>query len=156
MTDMLSHEVIEPRWWTGTPAIDASSYVIDCADLAMDAGDLRDDGELATRMRDTFHDVGLVHLVNTGLREHSDMRAFARLVVDAEMTYRAGANPRGALEPNVYEIGAPLPAWLHYHHEMAYVGTSTKMIAFLCKRELPGRGATFVSDNVGATEARSR
>jgi hypothetical protein len=53
----------------------------------------------------------------------------------------------------VYEIGAPLTAWLHYHHEMAYVSTSTRMLAFLCKRELPARGATFVSDNVRATEA---
>ena len=104
-------------------------------------------------MRATFREIGLVHLVNTGLTEHSDMRAFAKLVVDAEMSYDGGANPRGALEPNVYEIGAPLSAWLHYHHEMAYVQASTKMVAFLCKRELPGRGATFVSDNVRATDA---
>ncbi|MFW2332827.1 TauD/TfdA family dioxygenase [Ilumatobacter sp.] len=155
MSDTLTrrHEVIEPRWWTGSPAVDPSRYRIDCSEFVMDADDLRPDGELATRMRTTFRDVGLVHLTNTGLVEHSDMRAFAKLVVDAEMPYRAGANPRDVLEPNVYEVGAPLQAWLHYHHEMAYVGTSTKMVAFLCKRELPGRGATFVSDNVRATDA---
>jgi hypothetical protein len=146
-------DVIEPRWWTGAPALDPASYVIDAGEYHVDADDLRDDGELAIRLRATFHDVGLVHVVNTGLTEHGAMRALARLVVDGEMAYDGGANPRGALEPNVYEIGAPLRAWLHYHHEMAYVGTSTTMVAFLCKRELPGRGATFVSDNLRATEA---
>lgn len=145
--------LIEPRWWTGTPAIDPAAYVIDCRELPAGPDRLRPDGELAIRMRATFHDVGLVHLVNTGLTDHGDMRALARLVVDAEMDYRGGANPRGTLEPNVYEVGAPLSAWLHYHHEMAYVGTSTEMVAFLCKKELPGRGATFVSDNLRATEA---
>lgn len=155
MSDTLTrrHEVIEPRWWTGTPAADPTRYRIDCSGFGMGDHDLRPDSELARTMRATFHDVGLVHLTNTGLTEHSDMRAFAKLVVDAEMPYRAGANPRDELEPNVYEVGAPLQAWLHYHHEMAYVATSTKMVAFLCKRELPGRGATFVSDNVRATEA---
>jgi hypothetical protein len=152
-TVMRDHEIIEPRWWDGVPAIDPSEYQIDCAELAMDDLDLRADGQLAQRVRERFRDVGLVHLINTGLSEHSDMRAFAKLVVDAEMTYRGGANPRHVLEPNVYEVGAPLQAWLHYHHEMAYVRTSTKMVAFLCRRELPGRGATFVSDNVRATEA---
>ena len=155
MSDTLTRhpDVIEPRWWTGNPALSPDSYVIDCADLAMGSGDLDPDGDLAVRMRATFREVGLVHLVNTRLTTHGDMRAFAKLVVDAEMDYRAGANPRGSLEPNVYEVGAPLTAWLHYHHEMAYVATSTEMIAFLCKRELPGRGATFVSDNLRATEA---
>jgi len=155
MSDTLTrrHEVIEPRWWDGTPATDPATYRIDCSQLAMDADDLRPDGELATRMRATFRDVGLVHLTDTGLVEHSDMRAFARLVLDAEMPYRAGANPRDVLEPDVYEVGAPLRASLHYHHEMAYVATSTQMVAFLCKRGLPGRGATFVSDNIRATGA---
>lgn len=147
------HDIIEPRWWQGTPAVDPMAYQVDRTEFAMDARDLDPDGPLARRMRDTFRDVGLVHLVNTGLTDHSDMRAFAQLVVDAEMPYEGGANPRDALEPNVFEIGAPLPAWLHYHHEMAYVGTSTKMVAFLCKRELPGRGATFVSDNLRVTDA---
>jgi hypothetical protein len=146
-------DVIEPRWWTGAPTLDPASYVIDGSAYAFDVDDMRHDSELAVRMRQTFHENGIVHVVNTGLVEHGDMRAVAKLVVDGEMEYRGGANPRNALEPNVYEIGAPLPAWLHYHHEMAYVGTSTKMVAFLCKRELPGRGATFVSDNLRATDA---
>ncbi len=145
--------VIEPRWWTGRPHLDASTYVIDAAEFGTDATDPTPNTDLAAAMRATYHDVGLVHVVNTGLTEHADMRALAKLVVDDEMAYRAGANPRDALEPNVYEIGAPLQAWLHYHHEMAYVSKSTTLVSFLCKRELPGRGATFVSDNLRATDA---
>ncbi len=155
MTDTLSarteptgREIIRPRWWTGTPAIDPSAYVVD-AGGRVSAGD----PDLAARLRATFHDVGLVHVVNTGLTDHADMRAVAKLVLDTEMDYRGGANPRVALEPNVYEVGAPLTAALHYHHEMAYVGASTEMVAFLAKQTVPGRGATFVSDNVRATEA---
>lgn len=148
-------EVVEPHWWTGSPAIDRSVYEIDARDydLAREVADPQ--GALATRMRDTFDHVGLVHVVNTGLTDHGDMRALAKFVLDAEMPYRAGANPRDVLAPNVYEIGAPLSAWLHYHHEMAYVGTSTRMLGFLCKQalEAPRRGATYVADNVRATEA---
>jgi hypothetical protein len=154
-TDTLPRDpaVIEPRWWAGAPAIDPATYVIDAGEHAADVAAPDPDSELAIRMRTTFREVGLVHVVNTRLTEHGDMRALAKLVVDTEMPYRAGANPRGVLEPNVYEIGAPLRAWLHYHHEMAYVRTSTSMLAFLCKRAVPGRGATYVSDNLRATEA---
>ncbi|MEM0946493.1 MAG: TauD/TfdA family dioxygenase [Pseudomonadota bacterium] len=143
----------EPRWWTGTPATPPGAYQIDCSDYAMDDADLSAGSELAQRMRQTFNDVGLVHLTNTRLSELGAMRGFAKHVIQNEMNYKGGANPRDALEPNVYEIGAPLPAWLHYHHEMAYVGRSTKMLGFLCKAATPGKGATFVSDNIRATEA---
>ncbi len=143
----------EPRWWMGTPATPASAYQIDCSDYAMDDGDLAGTSELAQRMRQTFHDVGLVHLTNTRLTDLGAMRGFAKHVIRDEMNYKGGANPRDALQPNVYEIGAPLPAWLHYHHEMAYVGRSTTMLGFLCKAATPGKGATFVSDNIRATEA---
>ena len=143
----------EPRWWTGTPATAPELYQIDCSNYAMDERDMAADSELAQRMQKTFHDVGLVHLTNTRLKDLGEMRKFAKHVVETEMDYKGGANPRDALEPNVYEIGAPLPAWLHYHHEMAYVGRSTSMLGFLCKSAAPGKGATFVSDNVAATDA---
>jgi hypothetical protein len=146
-------DLIEPSWWTGEPATDPASFTIDCRDLAMDDGDRRPDSDLARTMRDTFRRVGLVRLVGTRLREHADMRAFARLVIDAEMTYDGGANPRDPIEPNVYEVGAPLTARLHYHHEMAYVSKSTTMLGFLCKSTVPGRGATYVSNSVAATDA---
>ena len=50
-------------------------------------------------------------------------------------------------------MGAPLDAWLHYHHEMAYIGRSTTMLGFLCHKALPDRGHTFVSDSLRATDA---
>jgi hypothetical protein len=147
-------DVIEPRWWTGTPWLAADTYRIDCADLAMDDGDLSPDGELGRRVRATYDAIGLVLLANTGLTELAAMRRVAMLVLGDEMNYAGGANPRRRLEPNVYEVGAPLSAWLHYHHEMAYVGRSTAAIGFLCKHALPtGRGRTFVADNIAATDA---
>jgi hypothetical protein len=145
--------LIEPKWWTGKQVVAPERYTIDCRDLAMDNSNLDADGELATRMNVLFGEVGIVHLVNTGLTDLQIMREFASLVVRKEMLYHGGANPRDALEPNVYEVGAPLEAWLHYHHEMAYVGVSTKMLAFLCHRSIEGKGYTFVSENVGATDA---
>lgn len=34
---------------------------------------------------------------------------------------------------NVYDTGAPNSAYLHYHHEMAYVNESVSKISFVCK-----------------------
>jgi len=144
---------IKPRWWTGKPALASEIFTIDCSDYAMDESDLRSGSELAQRMAETYHRVGLVYLTNTGLTRLSDMRRFAKHEMATEMQYQGGANPRGDIEPNVYEVGAPLEAWLHYHHEMAYVSKSTQRLAFLCHKQLPGRGHTYFSDNVGVTEA---
>ena len=50
------------------------------------------------------------------------MRACVQLVTGGSVKYEGGANPRDALpEENVYDTGAPLPAHIHYHHEMAYI-----------------------------------
>jgi hypothetical protein len=100
-----------------------------------------------------FDEVGLVYLVNTRLSDLETMREFAKLVVEHEMRYKGGANPRDSLAKSVYEVGAPLQAWLHYHHEMAYISRSTTMLGFLCSKALPDRGYTFVSDNLQATDA---
>jgi hypothetical protein len=145
-------DYIEPRWWAGTPAQDPSLFTIDCSQFAMDDADLTPGSELAERMNETFDRVGLVYLVNTRLTEMQKMRVAAKLIMENEMHYEAGANPRDLLEPNVYEVGAPLEAHLHYHHEMAYVGTSTTMLSFMAKARVAGKGATFVSDNVQATD----
>jgi hypothetical protein len=145
--------VIEPRWWTGSPALPPESFTIDCSAYAMDAADLEKDSALAQRMNRMFDEVGLVYLVNTRLTDLSSMREFAKLVIEHEMRYRGGANPRDNLAKSVYEVGAPLQAWLHYHHEMAYISHSTKMLGFLCNKALPDRGYTFVSDNLQATDA---
>jgi len=155
---------VEPGWWTGTAPIEASAFTIDCEALGIDPTDLSPDGLLAKYMHEAYDSVGLAHVTNTGLTELSDMRAVATLIIDAEMNYEGGANPRDNIEPNVYEIGAPLTAWLHYHHEMAYVGRSTRVISFLARDVLPmpdddplarpgaSRGATMVSDSIGATD----
>ena len=145
--------LIEPRWWTGTSAMHPARFTVDCSDFAMDEADLSPGSELAERMNETFNAVGLVYLVNTRLSDLQKMRLAAKLVVENEMHYEAGANPRDRIEPNVYEVGAPLQAWLHYHHEMAYVGSSTKMLGFMARTAVSGKGATFVSDNLQATEA---
>lgn len=144
---------IVPRWWTGEPAVAPDRFTIDCAAYSLDDALLSPGSELAERMNQTFDELGLVYLVNTGLTDLQDMRRAAKLVVDKEMHYEAGANPRGNLEANVYEVGAPLVAHLHYHHEMAYVGQSTTMLGFMAKAAVRGKGETFVSDNVRATDA---
>jgi len=142
-----------PRWWTGEPAVAPEKFTIDCRAYRMDDALLSPGGELADRMNEMFNKLGLVYLVNTGLTDLQNMRRAAKLVVDKEMQYEAGANPRDNLEANVYEVGAPLVAHLHYHHEMAYVGHSTTMLGFMAKAAVPGKGATFVSDNIQATDA---
>ena len=153
--------VIEPAWWSGQAPLDASQYIIDCSRFSMSESDLTRGSELGRLMQDAYDRVGLVHLTNTGLTDLVDMRAAAKLIVGDEMKYDGGANPRDNIAPNVYEIGAPLSAWLHYHHEMAYVGRSTRVISFLASEVLPpagpedrgvSRGATFVSDSIGATD----
>jgi hypothetical protein len=145
--------IIEPSWWTGAPALPAESFTIDCSGYAMDAGDLDRNGELARRMNTMFDETGLVYLVNTRLTDLPSMREFSKLVIEHEMRYKGGANPRDKLAKSVYEVGAPLEAWLHYHHEMAYISRSTTMLGFLCHKALPDRGYTFVSDSLRATDA---
>lgn len=146
-------DVIEPKWWTGTPAIDPALFTIDGNEYRQGDAPLAPSAELEARMMETFDRVGLVHVINTGLDELSQMRLIAKLVLKNERKYEGGANPRKAIEKNVYEIGAPLEAWLHYHHEMAYIGSSTKMLSFMAKAVPAQGGATFVSDNLQATDA---
>ena len=145
--------IIEPRWAVSDDVLPPDSYVIDGAEYAMSDSDLAPDSALARRMNETFDSVGLVWLRNTGLTDLARMREFGKLVVKKEMRYQGGANPRDRIEKSVYEVGAPLTAWLHYHHEMAYISHSTRMLAFLGHKAVPGKGATYVSDNVRATDA---
>ena len=145
--------VIEPRWSLAAEVLPLESYVIDGTDFAMDKSDLVPDSPLAHRMNQAFDEVGLVWLRNTGLEDLRQMRRFGKLVVENEMRYKGGANPRDSLEANVYEVGAPLTAWLHYHHEMAYISHSTRMLGFLGHKAVAGKGATYVSDNLQATDA---
>ena len=146
-------DTIEPKWWTGVPALALESFTIDCSGYARDKTPLERNTELHDRMLQTFEQVGAVHLINTGLEDLQQMRLVARHIIKNEKKYEGGANPRNNLQPNVYEVGAPLQAWLHYHHEMAYIGASTKMLAFLCNKAVAGKGYTYISDNLQATDA---
>ncbi len=147
--------LIEPRWWTGSPATDPDTFTIDASTLQGAA--------LRRAIRETFARVGLVHVVDTGLARDGvgdldAMRELARTVIGPIGRYDGGANPRDHIAPNVYEVGAPLEASLQYHHEMAYVGHSHEAIAFLAQHAIddptdPLRGATFVSDSIAATDA---
>jgi len=141
-------DMIVPKWWNGTPAIATDRYEIDAGGRA----DLDPEGPLAERMRQVYDEVGLVHVRNTGFAELADMRTLARHCLPEEMHYEGGSNPRQALDANVFEVGAPLSAHLHYHHEMAYVSKSTRALAFLCKEALPDRGATYFSDGLASTD----
>ena len=147
------HDIIEPKWWTGTPAISPELFTIDGNDFRIPGEPLMPSTELAECMQKTFDSIGLVHVINTGLSDMQAMRLIATQVLKKERQYEGGANPRKTLQPNVYEVGAPLEAWLHYHHEMAYIGSSTTMVSFMCNKIPAEGGYTFVSDNVAATES---
>ena len=147
------NNITEPQWWTGTPAISPDRFVIDGSQYRVNGEPLVASPELAAHMQRTFDDVGLVHVVNTGLDNLQAMRLIATQVLKNERQYEGGANPRKIIEKNVYEVGAPLQAWLHYHHEMAYIGSSTKMVSFMAHKMPSEGGYTFVSDNCQATDA---
>lgn len=144
--------ISEPKWWTGIPAIDPTMFVIDALEFRDGISPLTPSYALERRMSEVFDRVGLVHIVNTGLSDLESMRLIATQVLKTTRKYEGGANPRKSLQKNVYEVGAPLDAWLHYHHEMAYIGSSTKMLGFLAYKVPSEGGETFVSDNVQVTD----
>mmetsp|Transcript_45517 Transcript_45517/g.75622 ORF Transcript_45517/g.75622 Transcript_45517/m.75622 type:complete len:422 (+) Transcript_45517:122-1387(+) len=150
-----SHPVIEPKFvWPGRVVMEPSKFTIDCSQ--MDARDIHHNNEsLRAEMKQKFHDVGLVYVTNTGLTDFEDMRDLMGVLLPSEegMEYKGGSNWRNRIAPNVYDTGAPKEAWLHYHHEMAYVGHSPQSLGFCAKAALPnGRGASYVSDQVAATK----
>ncbi|REJ63993.1 MAG: syringomycin synthesis regulator SyrP, partial [Bacteroidetes bacterium] len=104
--------IIEPKWWNGEYAIAPERFVIDGNKFRVNDAPLKPSAELEEAMQQTYDAVGLVHVVNTGLEDLTDMRAIATQVLKNARKYEGGANPRKAIAPNVYEIGAPLEAWL--------------------------------------------
>merc|ERR550537_629356 len=114
--------------------------------------------ELSNRIVTQFNEKGLVWLRNTGLDNVSTMKDWAKIPMDSDMSYEGGANMRDEIAPNVYDVGAPKEAWLHYHHEMAYVNQSVSILAFCAIHALPSeptnteRGAMFISDNLAVTK----
>jgi len=149
---------IVPVFWREKEVVAPQKYIIDTTNENMMDGP-KGNHQLARRMRKVFDEVGLVLL--RGNREMGNnleaMKLWAEFIFPSLSQYEAGANARKGIIPNVYEIGAPKEAWLHFHHEMAYVNESVNGIAFCCREAIedpqdPLRGATFVSENFGATD----
>lgn len=93
-------------------------------------------------------------MVNTGFTTTDEFNAATKILMPSHMDYEGGANNRAPIEANVYDTGAPREADLQYHHEMAYVNESCKWVAFgaLEATNNPMKGATYISENIGATE----
>jgi len=142
---------IVPRFREGEDKVPTDKFTIDCSPYAP-APDAVPPHELVERMEEMFHDQGVVRLTNTGLAKVEDMKRYANVVVKEQMRYEGGANPREGIIANVYEVGAPHDAWLHYHHEMAYNQHSMKNIAFCSVKAPWGKGDTYLSENVFVTE----
>lgn len=142
--------VVIPRWWTGEYPMDPARFILDCGG-SLSAADLLDNSLLSTEIRAKYHDVGCLHIQNTGLTSMNDQRTLARMVMGEETEYEGGANPRGRTGDlgNVYDIGAPLEADLAYHHEMTYKSHSVEMLGFLCKHAVNRGdvGWSYLSDS---------
>jgi hypothetical protein len=138
-----------PKFWTGSDAIPVEEFTIDCSPYRPEE---TPGAELKDRMTELFEKRGVMRLTNTRLKDAQHMSNYARTVVNKGMVYEGGANPREGIIKNVFEVGAPHDAWLHYHHEMAYNQHSMKNLAF-CSLKAPfNTGDTYLSENLSVTE----
>lgn len=148
-------DVVVCRWWTGAyDVIDPQRFVVN-AGGNLHKEDLHAESLIGQEIKEKYRDTGLIHVQNTGLADMSQQRLLAQIVMPEQTDYEGGANPRErqADLANVYDVGAPLEAHLHYHHEMTYLSHSVESLGFLCKHavtERPGVGWSFVSDSVQA------
>lgn len=147
----VSAPAVIPRFREGQDKIPVDSFTIDCAPYRVRSGE-EPEPELKERMEQVFEEKGVVRLKNTGLTDVIDMKRYAQTVIKQEMKYEGGANPREGIIANVYEVGAPHDAWLHYHHEMAYNEHSMKNLAFCSVKAPRGKGDTYLSENVSVTQ----
>ena len=92
-------DIIEPKWWTGVAAISPELFTIDGNQFRVHGKPLEPSAELAQCMQKTFDDIGLVHVINTGLTDMQSMRLIATQVLKNERQYEGGANPRKTLQP---------------------------------------------------------
>jgi len=160
---------LDLKWWSGKSAVPFEKFQIDLSkydmkkilsakneegDVAADMA-LRDTQVLKEHMTQVFNDVGAIQCINTGMTTGEEFTAVTKILFDYESRdYEGGANLREPIEKNVYDTGAPSAANILYHHEMAYVGTSCKWVAFgaLEATKDPWKGATYISENIGATD----
>jgi len=142
---------IEPSFWTGTAAIEPARFTLDCRGALLPG---QVDGGVK-KAKELYEREGLVLLTNTGLGSDLDaMGMYGREILGENMKYEGGANSRMPIARNVYDTGAPKEAYLHYHHEMAYVSESTEALCFCCAASCddPDKGWTFLSHNAPVTE----
>jgi len=156
-------EPIAPKMWYGDRKLlpfAQEEYTIDVTNEHMMEGP-EGNPALAKRMLKQFEDVGLVLMRGQNeLGNHLDVqRDWAKVCMPNLAKYEGGANPRaGKHVANVYEVGAPKEAWLHYHHEMQYIGDTVRCLGFCATdvleptAEEPLRGASYVSCNLKATD----
>ncbi len=159
---------LDVKFWNGKPAVPFDKFQIDVSkyDLQKILSARNPDGTLAAdkNLRDTqvfrqhmeeiYQNVGAVQLIKTGMTSGEEFTAVTKILMDYEdRDYEGGANLRAPIEGNVYDTGAPKEANIQYHHEMAYVDTSCKWVAFgaLEATKDPWKGATYLSENIGAT-----
>jgi len=146
-------KIVEPRWWSGQYVIEPTRFIVNGGGK-LSKDDLHAESSFGQELLAKYNDVGVVHVQNTGLKDMVDQRSLARIIMGTETEYEGGANPRGRTEGlgNVYDIGAPLEADLHYHHEMTYKSHSVTTLGFLCKHAINRgeQGWSFVSDSVQA------
>lgn len=141
---------IIPAFRKGEDKVPVEMFSIDCRPYKPGTwGEM----ELFDRMQTTYDQYGVVRLTNTGLKDPGAMRRYARAVVNKQMAYEGGANPREGIIQNVFEVGAPNDAWLHYHHEMAYNQHSMKNLAFCSIKATQGKGDTYLSENLSVTDS---
>jgi len=138
-----------PSFRDGQDKVPPEQFTIDCSRFPSTPEPVE---ELVERMKQTFDSAGVVRLTNTGLTDVNHMKTYADVVVKDQMTYEGGANPRQDLIANVYDVGAPHNAWLHYHHEMAYNQHSMKNLAFCSIKAPAGKGDTYLSENISVTD----
>jgi len=138
-----------PHFREETDFVPVEKFTIDCSEYKLDS---TPDPELRERMEEMYKDVGVVRLTNTRLRDVEHMKNYASVIVKEPMPYEGGANPREGIANNVFEVGAPNDAWLHYHHEMAYNNHSMENLAFCSVKTPLGKGDTYLSENTSVTE----
>lgn len=153
--------IIVPKFWDGNYLQSPETYQIDCSHYDMTLAP-EEHPDLVARMHDLYNRSGCVLLTNTGLcaKTKDAMQKWSNVLMPSTMKYEGGANSREALNlnlNNVYETGAPLSAYLHYHHEMAYVKESVDRLCFMAVNVPedpvePLRGASYLSDNLKVTD----
>lgn len=114
------------------------------------------ENELVERKEGVFKEIGVVRLTNTGVTNAEVMKRYAKVILKGQMEYEGGGAAREALAVNVFEVGAPHDARLHYHNEMAYNAPSMKNMAFCSIKTPAGKGDTYLSESTPVTDELMR